>query len=102
MLSMSAAFDNDEDFLAMVRKLFSFTELRPPPPQYKMKRGQKSNPTPVAKQVFGDFISWKQTESAKEKRQPERVTKAVRRSSNPYLTICHRRLHYNTPSIMSI
>mmetsp|Transcript_35502 Transcript_35502/g.66265 ORF Transcript_35502/g.66265 Transcript_35502/m.66265 type:complete len:777 (-) Transcript_35502:146-2476(-) len=75
VLSMSGFCETDEEFIALVRHLFTFTELKPPPPQYKMSHGHKDNPTPTAKQVFGDFISWNQTESAKEKGQSVRVTK---------------------------
>ena len=74
---MSASFEQDEDFIALVRNLFTFTALKPPPPQYKMSQGKVDNPTPTAKQVFGDFISWNQTESVKERGQSVRVTKTV-------------------------
>jgi hypothetical protein len=77
VLSMSVAFETDEEFISMVRNLFTFTSLKPPPPQYKMSHGRVDNATPAAKQVFGDFISWNQTESAKEKCQSVRVTKTV-------------------------
>lgn len=76
VLSISPAYDSDEEFISLVRNLFTFSALRPPPPQYKMSHGNISNPTPTAKQVFGDFISWNQSKSAKELSQSnERVTK---------------------------
>lgn len=78
VLSMSAAFESDEDFIALVRNLFTFTSLKPPPPQYKMShKSSSSTATPAAKQVFGDFISWNQTESVKERGQPSRIAKFV-------------------------
>ena len=77
VLSISPAYENDDEFINLVRNLFTFTSLRPPPPQYKMSHGSHSNPTPTAKQVFGDFISWNQSKSAKELSQSERVTKTV-------------------------
>lgn len=78
VLSMSPAQHSDEDFIALVRNLFTFTALKPPPPQYKMSHGGQNAATPTAKQVFGDFISWNQTESIKEKNQAVRVTRNVR------------------------
>jgi len=70
---MSQSYEDDDEFIQLVRNLFSLTELKPPPPQLTTCRASKF--TPKAKQVFGDFISWNQTVSAKELAEPVRNTK---------------------------
>lgn len=89
--NLSPYVENDEEFFQLIRDMTGLSTKKPPIQMKISKNGTGETFIPIAKQSFGDMISWNQEESVLERltqernRQKKGVTPNFPTHTNPIL-----------------